>query len=121
MSITLEQEKVDELVERFYEKLLKDSYYISMFAERNVDIEQLKSRQRTFIKRLAAEDSSQNQENQENQVSRVQERHSFHIAPERAEKWLNKMKETIDEMEMDDSIKGKLKSKIEFLVNKLAN
>ena|SRR5947199_5606375 len=118
MSIILEQEKIDELVERFYEKLLKDSYYISMFAERNVDIEQLKSRQRTFIKRLTGEDSSQDQENQ---ISKVQERHSFHVAPERAEKWLSKMKETIDEMEMNDSIKGKLKSKIEFLVNKLAN
>ncbi|MBT2724472.1 hypothetical protein [Bacillus sp. ISL-46] len=31
MTIALDQEKVNELVDRFYDKLLKDSYYINMF------------------------------------------------------------------------------------------
>ncbi|MGZ4160821.1 MAG: protoglobin domain-containing protein [Neobacillus sp.] len=116
MTITLGQEKVDELVERFYDKLLKDSYYISMFEKRNVDIELLKSRQRSFINRLISEESSQDHDNQ---VSQVKERHSFHMAPERAELWMGKMKETMDEMKLDDSIKVKLLGKIEFLLNKL--
>jgi truncated hemoglobin YjbI len=64
MTISLEQEKVDELVDRFYNKLLKDSYYISMFKERNVDIEVLKNRQRIFINRLVSEESTQEQGNQ---------------------------------------------------------
>ncbi|MDQ0200245.1 protoglobin domain-containing protein [Neobacillus ginsengisoli] len=116
MSITLGQEKVDELVERFYEKLLKNSYYISMFEQRNVDIELLKSRQRTFIYRLVTEDSSQDQENH---VSKVKERHSFQMAPERAEIWMSTMKETMDEMTLDDTIKENLVGKIEFLMTKL--
>lgn len=116
MSISLEQEKVDELVDRFYDKLLKDSYYISMFKERNVDIELLKNRQRVFINRLVSEESTQEQSNQ---ISQVKERHPFQIAPERAEVWFSRLKETMDEMDMDVLVKEHLIKKIDFLLNKI--
>jgi truncated hemoglobin YjbI len=115
MSVTLEQEKVDELVERFYSKLIKDSYYSSMFEERGVDIELLKSRQRTFISRLVSEDASKDQDN----VSKINERHPFQTTPERAEIWMNTMEETLNEMKLDDSIKEHLLEKIGFLMSKL--
>jgi len=47
----LEQEKIDELVERFYNYLTKESYFSSMFTKRNVDINRLKNRQKIFISR----------------------------------------------------------------------
>lgn len=49
MSNILEQGKIDEVVERFYSKLTKDAYFSSMFAERGVDINLLKSRQRVCL------------------------------------------------------------------------
>ncbi|WP_462413184.1 globin domain-containing protein [Neobacillus sp. Marseille-QA0830] len=109
MTIALEQEKVNELVDRFYKKLLNDFYYVSIFKERGVDIEQLKERQRMFINRLVSEDAS---EGNETHVSQVKERHPFKIAPERAENWFYTMKETIDEMDLDVSVKKQLKEKI---------
>lgn len=116
MSIALDQEKVNELVDRFYDKLLKDSYYINMFNERNTDIVLLKNRQRVFINRLVSEESTQEQGEQ---VSRVKERHPFQIAPERASAWFGKLKETMDEMELDVSVKEHLKEKVDFLLNKI--
>jgi truncated hemoglobin YjbI len=114
MTITLEQKKVDELVERFYSKLIKDSYYSSMFAEGGVDIELLKSRQRTFIGRLVSQDAPQ-----EENTSQVNERHPFQTTPERAEIWMRTMEETLNEMRLDDSIKDHLLGKIRFLLDKL--
>jgi len=116
MSNILEQEKVDELVDRFYNKLLKDPYYVSMFKDRNVDTELLKNRQRVFINRLVSEDANQEQESQ---VSQVKERHPFQIAPERAAVWIGTMKETMDEMELDHDVKEQLLAKITFLLNKI--
>lgn len=116
MTIALEQEKVNELVYRFYEKLLLDSYYINMFKERNTDIELLKNRQRVFINRLVSEESAQDQGNQ---VSQVKERHPFQIAPDKAEAWFGKLKETMDEMDLDDCVKEHLKEKVDFLLNKI--
>ncbi|GHH98941.1 truncated hemoglobin [Neobacillus kokaensis] len=116
MPVLLEQEKVNEMVERFYDKLLQDSYYVSMFKERNVDVEILKERQRVFISRLVSEDSAQEQGKQANQVK---ERHPFQISPERAAIWFGKLKETMDEMEMDPSVKERLKEKVEFLLKKI--
>ncbi|MEH7415584.1 hypothetical protein V7266_09920 [Neobacillus drentensis] len=118
MTIVLEQEKVDELVDRFYDKLLKDSYYISMFKERNVDPEWLKDRQRAFINRLVSEESVQDKDKQ---ASQVKERHPFQIAPERAKIWISTMKEAMDEMEMDQPAKEQLLEKIEFLLNKIVS
>lgn len=111
----LELEKVAELVERFYDKLIKDSYYSSMFAERGVDIELLKSRQRAFISRLVSEKSA------DNQVAQVYERHPFQTTPERAKIWMDTMVETIEEMNIDPEIKETLVEKISFLVEKLVN
>lgn len=34
----MEQELIDELVERFYDRLVKNPYYSKMFAERKVDL-----------------------------------------------------------------------------------
>jgi truncated hemoglobin YjbI len=116
MSIALDQEKVNELVDRFYDKLLKDSYYINMFNERNTDIELLKNRQRVFINRLVSEESTQEQGEQ---VSQVKERHPFQIALERASIWFGKLKETMDEMDLDVSVKEHLKEKVDFLLNKI--
>lgn len=116
MTISLETEKVDELVDRFYDKLLKDSYYISMFKERNVDIELLKQRQRIFITRLVSDDSTQEHDNQ---VSQVKERHPFQIAPERASVWFSRLKETMEEMDLDDRVKEHLITKVDFLLSKI--
>lgn len=113
MSQILDQEKVNELVDRFYDRLMKDDYYISMFKERNVDIEQLKNRQRVFINRLVSEETSNEHENQ------VKDRHPFHIGPDRAEMWFNNLKETMDEMELDSAVKERLIEKIELLLNKI--
>ncbi|MGM0876685.1 MAG: protoglobin domain-containing protein [Bacillota bacterium] len=115
MSFTLEQGKIDELVERFYSKLTKDSYFSSMFAERGVDIELLKSRQRTFISRLVSEDSSKAQADN---VSQVNERHPFQTTPERGI-WIHTMEEAMNEMRLDDSNKELLLEKMKFLMNKL--
>ena len=116
MTITLDQEKVNELVDRFYDKLLKDTYYVSMFKERNVDIEVLKNRQRVFISRLVSEETAQEQGKH---VSQLQERHPFQIDPERAVIWFSKLKETVNEMELDRIAKERLLQKVEFLLKKI--
>jgi truncated hemoglobin YjbI len=116
MTITLEKEKVDELVERFYDKLLNDSYYISMFNERNVDIELLKNRQRLFINRLVNEEITQDQCSQ---VSQVKERHPFQISPERASAWFSRLKETVNEMVMDVRVKEHLITKVDYLLKNI--
>ncbi|MBU8920143.1 hypothetical protein BGM25_29725 [Bacillus sp. FJAT-29953] len=113
MSQIMNQEKVNELVDRFYDRLMKDDYYITMFKARNVDIELLKNRQRIFINRLVSEETSNEHENQ------VKDRHPFQIDPDRAEMWFNNLKETMDEMELDSSVKGGLIEKIELLLNKI--
>lgn len=116
MSITFEQEKINELVDLFYSKLTKDPYYRAMFAERGVDIELLKSRQRSFISRLASEGSAQNDEGK---VKQVNERHPFHTTPERAKIWMDTMEESMNEMRLEDSIKLPLLEKIGSLMNHL--
>ncbi|MGG1678378.1 protoglobin domain-containing protein [Neobacillus sp. NRS-1170] len=116
MAVILEQTKVNELVDRFYDKLLKDSYYVNMFKERNVDIELLKNRQRVFINRLVSDESAQEQSKQESQV---RERHPFQIDPERAEIWFGKMKETMDETNLDSDVKEHLIEKVDILLKKI--
>lgn len=118
MSNILGQEKIDELVDRFYSKLIKDSYYSAMFAERGVDIELLKSRQRSFISRLVSEDSVTNDEKH---VEQVNARHPFQTTPERAGIWMGTMEETINELEIEESIKQILLEKIRTLMNHLIN
>ncbi|MFE8697229.1 protoglobin domain-containing protein [Cytobacillus sp. FJAT-53684] len=118
MSNTLDQEKIEELVDRFYSKLTKDSYYSVMFAERGVDIELLKSRQRSFISRLISDDSPADDEQK---VKQVNDRHPFQTTPERAGIWMSTMEETINEMEIEESIKLRLLKKIGSLVDHLIN
>ncbi|WP_223596581.1 globin domain-containing protein [Neobacillus bataviensis] len=116
MAVILEQTKVNELVDCFYDKLLKDSYYVTMFKERNVDIELLKNRQRVFITRLVSDASEQEQSKQESQV---RERHPFQIDSNRAGVWFGKMKETMDEMDLDSDVKKHLIEKVDILLKKI--
>ncbi|HET7657600.1 MAG TPA: protoglobin domain-containing protein, partial [Bacillales bacterium] len=112
-NIGLEQEKVDELVERFYSHLTKESYYSAMFSERKVDIEKLKERQKVFISRLI---NNETPDTDHENVKRVQDRHPFHTSPERAETWLGLMEKTIDEMGFDKEIKNVLMTKMNNLM-----
>jgi len=116
MTIALDQKKVNELVDRFYDKLLKDSYYITMFKERNVDIELLKIRQRVFINRLVTEGTAVDQDKQ---ASQVKQRHPFQISPDRAELWFQTLKDTMYEMDLDVTVKDRLIEKVDFLLNKI--
>lgn len=112
----INEEQIYELVERFYSKLTKDAYFSSMFVERGVDIELLKSRQRVFINRLV---NVEQEFSHENNVKQVHERHPFQTTPERAEIWLNTMEQTMNEMDLQESVKTTLLEKISFLMKKL--
>ena len=112
----MNQEQVDELVERFYQRLSNDSYFRNMFAERNVDLDWLKDRQRMFIARLA--NIRMLTEDQE-EVRQVQERHHFGVDPERAESWFDHLKKTMEEMELESDIMNPLLDKIKFLIDKM--
>ncbi|WP_179151932.1 truncated hemoglobin [Oceanobacillus senegalensis] len=115
MSETITQDTIDKIIERFYEKLTKEPYYRSMFKERGVDIEVLKERQRTFIARLISEEFSQDGEDK-NQVIK---RHPFKTTPERAEIWMGHMKETLNEMDITDTIKSRLLGRIQSLMDQI--
>ncbi|WEG13800.1 hypothetical protein PU629_05385 [Pullulanibacillus sp. KACC 23026] len=108
------QATIDELVDRFYARLIQDPYYSRMFAERQVDIEVLKSRQKVFIFRLAQVTDLQHSE-----VSQVQERHSFGVDPDRAKIWLKLLTETMEEMDLATATKEPLLANIQFLMNKM--
>ncbi|WP_226035177.1 globin domain-containing protein [Aquibacillus saliphilus] len=116
VEVKLEQMKVDELVDRFYSKLTKNYYFSFMFAERNVDIDILKNRQKIFINRLLNHDRS---EEEQDTAEQVQKRHSFHTTPERAKIWLNTMESTMDEMKLDHEVRVTLLTKMNFLMDKL--
>lgn len=112
----MDQKKVDELVERFYHNLTQNSYFRSMFAERNVDIDALKARQKSFIARLLTEEAP----NEKQAITKhVQERHNFHITSEHAKLWFSIMEQTVNEMELADEVKDSLLSKIRFLTGRL--
>ena len=53
VKLVMKKEQVDELVERFYQRLSNDPHFSNMFAERKVNLNWLKERQRVFITRLA--------------------------------------------------------------------
>lgn len=116
IKILLEQDKIDELVERFYSRLTKDSYFSSMFAERNIDIDKLKERQKVFISRLVNESGAG--ENRDD-VKQIKERHPFHTNPEQAKNWLNIMEKSISEMELAHEVKGPLLTKINHLLDRM--
>jgi truncated hemoglobin YjbI len=111
--LVLKQDKVDELVEEFYKRLLKEPSFVSMFNERHVDIGTLKERQKIFIARLVNDDIPEAAQEQSNQVKN---RHSFHASPERAKLWLDTMNSTINDMDYDDKVKELLKNKIKKMM-----
>ena len=113
MTQNINQEIIDELVERFYDKLTSDAYFTKLFAERGVDLENLKERQRGFLSKLVSVDAPKED------TERVNQSHSFQISEQGATAWLNTMEETIQEMDMDDEMKTTLIEKIRFLLNNL--
>ncbi|WP_088005471.1 OsmC family protein [Indiicoccus explosivorum] len=110
------QGKVDELVDRFYVKLIRDPYYSSMFEERGVNVDVLKERQRMFISRLINGSPSGTGQSEKEQVQR---RHSFSTTPERAEVWLGLMGETVNEMDFPQELKENLMEKMHRLMKPL--
>ncbi len=110
------QEQIDELVERFYARLVQDSYYSRMFVEKKVDLDVLKQRQKVFIARLVHGGALQEDQDE---VKQVQERHFFGIDPQRAETWLQHMMLTMEEMGLAPGLKDPLLDKMQFLINKM--
>lgn len=116
MSNLLKQEKIDALVERFYGYLTKEAYFSSMFAERGVDIDQLKERQKVFISRMVNDDAPGiDQEN----AKQVKARHGFRTTPERAKIWLDLMEKAIDDMQFSPEIKELLMKKMNVLMDQI--
>ncbi|MGM8216474.1 protoglobin domain-containing protein [Bacillaceae bacterium W0354] len=111
--MAVSQATVDQLVEKFYENLTKEQYFVEMFAERNVDIDKLKERQRIFIARLINENDATSEKEQKEQV---QNRHTFSTTPERAKLWLDTMARSMDEIGMSPEVKEPLLTKIKELV-----
>lgn len=113
----MEQEQVNELVDRFYNRLSAEPYYIKLFAERGVDLEVMKERQRAFIARLANTRLS----TASSETRQVKSRHSFAVRPEAAETWLGHMSATMLEMGLEADIREPLMSKIQALARQMAN
>ena len=117
---TMGEERIAELVDRFYSHLTKDPYYSSMFVERNVDMDTLKERQKAFISRLVNGDSSQeNQSGDQSEVEQVQRRHPFRTTPEKAKIWMDTMRKTMDEMRLEQEIRELLLTKMQLLMDKI--
>lgn len=116
MSQQMTQKVIDELVERFYDKLIKKDYFKKMFEEREVDIELLKERQRSFLSRLTTEESEEERVKYEKQVAK---RHPFKTTPERADLWFNTLEETVNEMGIDGPVKNRFLGRIHSLLKTL--
>lgn len=114
--LEMDENRISQLVERFYSHLTKEPYYRTMFAERNVDIAKLKERQKTFIFRLIHENTH---ETGQDKVEQVQSRHPFHTTPENAKVWMDTMRKTMDEIELEVEIKETLLTKMQFLMDKI--
>ncbi|HET7580221.1 MAG TPA: hypothetical protein VFK33_13165 [Bacillales bacterium] len=112
----MEQEKVDELVERFYSHLTRESYFHTMFSERKVDVEKLKERQKVFISSLI---NGGTPERNRTDVKQVQERHPFSTTPEHAKTWLSLMEKTMDEMQFAAPDKQSLMVKMNHLMDSM--
>lgn len=110
----INQSIIDALVEKFYQNLTKESYFTAMFAERNVDIEKLKARQKTFIARLLNEEHATSDEEQKEQVL---ERHAYQTTPERAELWLDTMEKSMNEVDLAKETKDLLLIKMRKLMD----
>ncbi|GFZ76346.1 hypothetical protein GCM10010978_17540 [Compostibacillus humi] len=115
MAQLVTQETINELVERFYDKLTKKPYFIHLFSEKNVDVERLKERQRQFLAKLA-NTASENED-----TDRVNKSHPFHVRKEGAQIWMETMIETIQEVDFAEDAKQSLIEKIRELLNSLLN
>ncbi|WP_027725680.1 protoglobin domain-containing protein [Tuberibacillus calidus] len=113
-NLILEQAKVDELVEKFYERLLKEPSFVTMFRERQVDVNRLIERQKHFIFELI---NNTNPDANSKHSNQVKERHAFQANPERAKLWLDTMFATIDDLDIDNGVKQTLKEKISQLMS----
>ncbi len=111
--MAVDQALIDELVDRFYDKLMKETYFQQLFAERNVDLEHLKQRQRVFLRKLAEDHDS------EEDTDTVYSSHRFDVQKEGSEIWMNLMEETIREVNFPEKTKETLIKNIKFLVNQL--
>ena len=113
----MEQEQVNELVDRFYARLSKEPYYIKLFSERGVDLEVMKERQRAFIARLANTRFS----TAESESQQVRSRHSFAVSPDAADNWLGHMETTMVEMALEPTVMAALLEKIRGLARNMTN
>lgn len=112
----MKQEKINELVERFYSYLTKEPYFRSTFAERNVDIDKLKERQKIFISQLVNDNTPGIDQDHAKQV---ETRHWFRTTPERAKIWLDLMEKAVDDMQFQPEIKERLMHKMNFLMDRI--
>lgn len=112
-AIVLEQSKINDLIEQFYSRLMKEEAFSQLFAERRVNVETLKERQKGFIFRLINEDT---QDANQEYLNQVKQRHSFNTSQERSQLWLKTMETTIEDMNFSDDIKVLLKEKIHLLM-----
>ncbi|RNF40350.1 OsmC family protein [Planococcus salinus] len=116
--LLVRQGKIDELVEKFYQKLMEQPYFSSMFAERNVSVETLKERQKQFISKLANENAP---DKNHSDIEQMKKRHPFSTTPERAEIWLNLMEETMTEIQLPQATIELLVGKMNRLMKPLLN
>ncbi|NCU18162.1 protoglobin domain-containing protein [Pallidibacillus pasinlerensis] len=116
MAEMVAQETINELVDRFYDNLTKEQYFIELFEKRNVDIENLKARQREFLYKLANTEAPKDEHK-----SRVNRSHAFQMNPEGAKLWMDTIIETIRELDIEEDAKANLIEKIEFLLKNLLN
>jgi truncated hemoglobin YjbI len=118
MRSLLNEEQIGELVERFYARLTREPYFAKMFEERNVDLDDLKSKQRIFLARLAQEDTPSGKDEQARQV---RDRHPFRTTPERAAVWLGHMEAALHEMTIEEPLRRQFFAKIEQLMKQVTD
>ncbi|NIK11497.1 OsmC family protein [Alkalibacillus almallahensis] len=110
----LDQNQIDELVETFYQRLIDIPAFQSLFQERDVDVEKLKERQKTFLAQVADEG-----EDQEALLEQVQQRHTFDTNSERSQMWLDTMRETLHDMELSPELSDRFMNKVNDLFNRM--
>jgi truncated hemoglobin YjbI len=116
MSELITAQQVNDLVDRFYTRLVQDDYFHRLFSQRGVDLELLKERQRSFIARIA---NPAPEQERHGEVGQVRERHHFGISREGSERWFAHMTDAVGEMELEPESKQALLQKIQFLMNKM--